>query len=50
MVKTQPRMLAPFNEANSSNSILLLNLPNYELFSIKLHVVYTIKDDPYWPL
>ncbi len=41
-----PSMLAPFNEANTSNSILLLNIPNYELFSIKLHV-YTIKDDPH---
>ncbi len=31
-----PIMLAP-----------LYVLPNYELFSIKLHVVYTFKDDSY---
>ena len=37
-------MLAPSNEVTQQQQyfiLLLLNIPNYELFSIKLHVVYT---------
>ncbi len=47
IVKTlaSPSMLASFNEVTQQQQ--LLNIPNYELSSIKLHVVYTIKDDPY---